>query len=85
MGTGAGADGRAVTRAASGVEAAAAGGGGNAAEARRQTGDLWENQTIKSAKTIKESIPLVNTTIPYHPEKESKQSKYRCIPVNIPH
>jgi hypothetical protein len=35
------------------------------------------NQTIKCRTKIKESIPLVNTTIPYHPEKESKQSKYR--------
>ena len=36
------------------------------------------NQTIKCRTKVKESIPLVNTTIPDHPEKASKQSK---IPV----
>ena len=35
------------------------------------------NQTIKCRTKIKESNTTCNTTIPYHPEKESKQSKYR--------
>jgi hypothetical protein len=42
-----------------------------------QTGPLGAIKQSKWQKTIKESIPLVNTTIPHHPEKESKQSKYR--------
>jgi hypothetical protein len=68
------------------VEAAAAGGGGNAAEARRQTGGLWENQTIKSAKTIKESIPHLSIP-PYHttPKKNQNNQNTGSIPVNIPH
>ena len=35
------------------------------------------NQTIKCRTKIKESNTTCNTTIPYHPKKESKQSKYR--------
>ena len=35
------------------------------------------NQTIKCRTKIKQSNTTCNTTIPYHPEKESKQSKYR--------
>ena len=35
------------------------------------------NQTIKCRTKTKESNTTCNTTIPYHPEKESKQSKYR--------
>jgi hypothetical protein len=30
-----------------------------------------------AAQKSNNQIPLVNATIPYHPEKESKQSKYR--------
>ena len=49
------------------------------------SGDIWglgrtqenPNQTIKCRTKIKESNTTRNTTIPYHPEKESKQSKYR--------
>ena len=52
-------------------------------------GDIWgweahtahrgenRNQTIKCRTKIKQSNTSCNTTIPYHPEKESKQSKYR--------
>ena len=38
---------------------------------------LYCNQTIKCRTKIKQSNTSCNTTIPYHPEKESKQSKYR--------
>ena len=42
-----------------------------------RTGAQNRNQTIKCRTKIKESNTTCNTTIPYHPEKESKQSKYR--------
>ena len=35
------------------------------------------NQTIKCRTKIKQSNTTCNTTIPYHPEKESEQSKNR--------
>ena len=38
------------------------------------------NQTIKTAKKIKQSIPLCYPTIPSHSENKSKQSKSRDNP-----
>ena len=53
------------------------GGSGGRARDAGENGSWYGNQTIKCRKKIKESNTTCNTTIPYHPEKESKQSKYR--------